>query len=199
MEKFSHSSHKTRIYRIWCGIKRRCNDPENPYYGGKGVAVCEEWANSFERFLADMGEPEEGQSLDRIDPNKGYSPDNCRWASYSQQQNNRSNNVLITLKGETHTAAEWAELKGLNAGTIRERIRRGWPPEQALLPRLKSRHDRPKRRTRRVNLAMSKLEYLECKRAAELMGVSMSEVARKGLRLVVHSLKNCERWKKRGA
>lgn len=142
MEKFSHSAHKTRIYRIWCGIKRRCKDQENPYYGGKGISVCEEWANSFERFLDDMGEPEEWQTLDRINPDKGYSKENCRWASHKQQQNNRGCNVLITIDGEAHTASEWAEIKGLNPGTVRERIRRGWTPEEALLPRLKSRHDR---------------------------------------------------------
>lgn len=144
MEKFSHSAQKTRVYRIWCGIKRRCKDHENPYYGDKGIGICEEWANSFDRFLADMREPGEGQTLDRIDPNKGYSPANCRWATPTQQQNNRGCNVLITIDGETHTASEWAEIKGLNPGTVRERIRRGWTSEEALLPKLKSRHDRPK-------------------------------------------------------
>lgn len=144
MEKFSHSAHKTRVYRIWCEMRKRCNNPNNPYYGGKGISVCEEWDTSFDRFLADMGEPGEGQTLDRIDPNKGYSPANCRWASPKQQNNNRRSNVLITVDGETHTATEWAEIKGLNPRTVRARIERGWPPEEALLPKLKSRHDRPK-------------------------------------------------------
>lgn len=147
MEKFSHSAHKTRVYRIWQKMRSRCNNPEAPgyqYYGGRGITVCDRWDYSFEYFLEDMGEPPEGYTLDRIDVNKGYSKENCRWASPKQQQNNRRCNVLITIDGETHTASEWAEIKGLNPGTVRERIRRGWTPEEALLPKLKSRHDRPK-------------------------------------------------------
>lgn len=84
---------RTRTYRIWCAMKTRCNN-ENAwnykYYGGRGIKVCEAWANSYEQFLADMGEAPTGLSIDRIDPDANYSPENCRWADQSTQRTNRS-------------------------------------------------------------------------------------------------------------
>lgn len=71
-------------------------------------------------------------TIDRIDGNKGYSPDNCRWKTQKAQQNNRCNNRQIELNGETHTMAEWADITGLNPATIWARLKRGWPVEEAL-------------------------------------------------------------------
>jgi hypothetical protein len=130
---------------IWAKMRSRCNNPKCPgyiNYGARGITVCDRWNHSFEAFLEDMGEPPKGYTLDRIDVNKGYSKENCRWADSKQQANNRRSNVLLTIDGVTHTATEWAEINGLNPKTVRERLRRGWTPEEALLPRLRSRHDR---------------------------------------------------------
>lgn len=89
---FTHGRSRTKEYRIWNGMKSRCGNPVNkdyPRYGGRGITVCDQWATSFEVFFADMGLCPEGHSLDRIDNDKGYSPDNCRWATVKQQMSNR--------------------------------------------------------------------------------------------------------------
>lgn len=86
-------------YRTWCGMKNRCSNEKDEfyeYYGGRGITVCERWLNSFENFFADMGpkpEPQKQYSIDRINNDLGYGPDNCRWATWKEQAQNRSNNV----------------------------------------------------------------------------------------------------------
>ena len=101
-------------------------------YGAKGVVVCDHW-RVFESFLADMGEcPSTKHTLDRIDNSKGYSPDNCRWATMREQQNNRSNNVLIEYQDQRLTAEEWSRRAGIKRHTIDRRLERGWSVEDAL-------------------------------------------------------------------
>lgn len=131
----THGKSTTTIYRLWANLPQRCGNPNNPafkYYGGRGITVCDRWVNSFENFVADMGEPPPGATLDRVDNNKGYSPDNCRWASREDQANNMRSNRLITLRGVTMTTIQWARRLGLNPGNVYSRLHRGWTPERAL-------------------------------------------------------------------
>ena len=90
--KTTHGLHDTREYGIWSKMKNRCSnvkDKNYHNYGGRGIKVCARWQNSFENFYADMGPSEKHLSIDRIDNDKGYSKDNCRWATMIQQANNR--------------------------------------------------------------------------------------------------------------
>jgi hypothetical protein len=130
-----HGLSKSRAHGIWLGIKQRCHNPNNPaysYYGGRGITVCDRWNDSFEAFLADMGEPPDGQTLDRIDSNGHYSRENCRWASIKEQQNNTRRNRRVTVGNITLTISQWAELTGMHRNTIDERLKAGWPPERAV-------------------------------------------------------------------
>ena len=123
----THGATGTKTFKVWSQMRRRCRDREE--YAD--VNICARW-ESFENFLADMGECPAGMSLDRIDTIGDYEPDNCRWATPKRQANNRRNNFLITHAGRTMTAAEWADETGLQAQTIRWRINRGWPASEAL-------------------------------------------------------------------
>lgn len=135
----SHTTHgksATRTFAIWRGMKTRCQNKNSisfKNYGGRGITVCERWM-TFENFLADMGECPAGFSIDRIDPNGNYEPRNCQWVSHKTQQNNRRNNHLITLNGETKTLTEWCEAMKLSENTVRLRLAKGWPAERALSP-----------------------------------------------------------------
>lgn len=118
-------------------MRRRCYDKNlnvYPDYGGSGVTVCDEWRDSYETFLKDMGEcPGDEHFLDRIDGSKGYSPDNCRWATRKEQNSNRCNVRLIEHDGKTLHTADWIKELGLNKGTALDRLWRGqWDIKQAL-------------------------------------------------------------------
>lgn len=120
-----------REYRIWISMKDRCYREKHKFfhlYGGRGIRVCERWVHSFANFAFDMGSPPSwDHSLDRIDADGDYSPENCRWATHSQQNcNRRGYNRVLTHAGRSQTVAEWSRETGLNDSTIRERLRRGW-------------------------------------------------------------------------
>lgn len=107
----THGASKGKTYSTWSNMKRRCLDPSNPCYrnyGGRGIAVCEEW-RSFEGFYRDMGDRPDGATIERIDVNKGYSKDNCIWATKLDQARNKRNTIRITINGETRPLMEWAE------------------------------------------------------------------------------------------
>ena len=137
-ENFStHRGTDTRLYGIWTNMRKRCinpNDSAYPNYGGRGITVCEEW-NSFENFRdwAEDNGYDDTLTIDRINNNVGYSPDNCRWADYKTQANNTRNNVHITLNGETHTISQWGDITGVPAYEIAFRIRHGWNEEDAVM------------------------------------------------------------------
>ena len=119
-------------------MKRRCNDETNSHYhiyGGKGIKVCEEWEENFEAFYnwAMSNGYVKGLTIDRIDNDKNYCPENCRWATYLEQGNNTSRNHRLTFNNETHTMAEWARIIGINYSVLRSRINdSGWSVEKAL-------------------------------------------------------------------
>ena len=128
----------SRLYRIWSGMKTRCFNHNQQYaygkYGAKGITMCDEWRNSFESFMKwamDNGY-NDTLTIDRINPYGSYCPENCRWETQTEQQNNRSNNHRITFDGETHTVAEWARIKGLSHSAITHRLDRGWPIERIM-------------------------------------------------------------------
>lgn len=127
---------RTPEYSSWESMKGRCLNPRSPSYpkyGGRGITVCDRWVSSFENFLADMGKrPSLSHSLERMDNLKGYDPDNCRWATRTEQQNNRRVNARLTCNGETLTLAQWVKRSGINRDTLNGRLRRGWPIEKAL-------------------------------------------------------------------
>ena len=121
--------------KSWEAMLNRCRSNKHVHYndyGGRGIAVCDRWL-LFENFLADMGSrPSKNHSIDRIDNNGNYEPGNCRWATRIEQHRNKRSNRHITAMGETHTLAGWAERTGLLKQTIRMRLERGWPDEDAV-------------------------------------------------------------------
>lgn len=119
-------------YQSWVAMKSRCDNPGATgyaQYGGAGIRYAGEWA-SFEVFLAYMGERPEGRSLDRIDGAKGYSPDNCRWATRRQQRLNQRGRKNVMFEGREWSIRELSEHLGLAWDTLNYRLRRGWSEEQ---------------------------------------------------------------------
>lgn len=128
---------KTRLYRIWSGMKNRCFNPHEPAYknyGARGITVCDEWRDDFHAFAEwslSHGYAE-NLSIDRIENDGIYSPDNCRWATDLTQANNTRNNINIEIDGETHTLAEWSRISGVGVTTIRCRLKLGWDVTRAV-------------------------------------------------------------------
>ena len=117
-----------RGYQVWQGMKQRCLNPNyKPYkhYGGRGVVVCDRWLNSFANFIEDMGEPPEGMTLDRIDNDGNYTPENCRWATRKQQMRNQTVTRRVVIEDVEYIAADLADLAGFKTDVIVERAERG--------------------------------------------------------------------------
>lgn len=127
-----HGYKGNETYIIWKGMRGRCQSKESKNYGARGITVCSRW-DSFENFLADMGERPEGLTLEREDNDLGYSPSNCKWATYTEQGNNKRNNVRIEYNGQNLTYSEWSRVTGIPHQYIRGRIvRSGWSIERTL-------------------------------------------------------------------
>lgn len=131
----THGKTGTRAYIIWKHIRQRCHNPKDAAfkdYGGRGITVCDRWRESFENFLADMGECPLGLEIDRIKNDKGYEPGNCKWSTKTENCRNRRSNRLITHNGETRLSVEWAELSGTKRQTIEGRLNNGWEAGKAI-------------------------------------------------------------------
>lgn len=150
----THGMSRSPEYNNWVAMKSRCTNPNNQdyaLYGGRGIQVCERWLHSFENFLADMGHrPRPRSTVERIDLNGHYCPENCRWASQREQTRNKSNNHRIEFRGESLTIAEWSERLGLPQRMIQDRIvRYGWSVEDALTTPALQHHQWSRLKTRR--------------------------------------------------
>jgi len=117
------------LYSVWQGMKRRCyNKSSKQYcdYGGRGITVCDGWISDYKAFEADMSPRPTGHTLDRIDNDGGYSPENCRWANKTTQQRNRRDTVKVVIDGTEYVAAELSHKHGIKADTIVARARKGF-------------------------------------------------------------------------
>jgi hypothetical protein len=126
---------KSSEYQTWEQIKRKCHSPTHERYkdyGGRGITVCKRWRESFECFIADMGQRPKGMSIERKDNNAGYCPENCCWATRTQQARNQRSNRIVTLRGVTGCFAFICEHFGLNQNTVRARLHHGWTLDRAL-------------------------------------------------------------------
>lgn len=138
-ERFTkHQLSAHRLYKIWTDMKKRCANPSCKSfanYGGRGIKVCDEWKNHFQLFYtwSLCNGYSDNLSLDRIDVNGDYNPDNCRWADKLIQANNCRTNHYLTFKGKTQSIAEWARELGVSDSVIRQRLSKlGWSVEKTL-------------------------------------------------------------------
>lgn len=139
----STRNNHTRLYCVWQAMKSRCYNPNNKRYdkyGGRGIIVCDEWLHdykAFKKWSYENGYNDQTDglhcSIDRIDNDKGYSPNNCRWVTMFVQANNTRRNHIIEYNGESHTLAEWSRIVGIDYKVLSSRINRyNWPIEKAL-------------------------------------------------------------------
>lgn len=133
-----HGLRRSRLYTTWTNMKQRCynsNHEAYPNYGGRGIAVCSEWKDDFQAFYdwAINNGYADTLTIDRIDVNGNYEPNNCRFTTYKQQDRNKRSNIYFTYKGETHCLSEWCEIQGLERNTVWMRINKyKYPIEKAL-------------------------------------------------------------------
>ena len=129
-----HGLTHSRVRNIWRWMMRRCYnekyDPSRVYFA-RGIKVCERW-HDLQTFVADMGHPPQGMSIDRIDTNGNYEPSNCRWATPKQQARNTRRNVYLELNGERKLATDWCTQLGIKFPTLCFRLKRGMSAEEAL-------------------------------------------------------------------
>lgn len=135
---YDNRSKNHPLYKRWISMKQRCyNENNDKYqdYGGRGIRICGRWLHhkhGFWNFVKDMGECPKGFSIDRIDNDKGYSPDNCRWVNQKNQNRNKRVNHILEYNGKKECIAYWADKLNIRQNTILTRLRRGWTVEEAL-------------------------------------------------------------------
>lgn len=131
----THGQSGTKVYKAYKAMIYRCHSPTSGSfkdYGARGISVCQRWRDSFDAFIADMGERPSGATIERIDNDGNYEPGNCVWATRKAQQRNRRANHVIERNGQSMCIAEWSEITGVPYSTIAGRIRRGWPEADAV-------------------------------------------------------------------
>ena len=127
----------SRLRGIWANMCTRCNNPNSPRYadyGGRGIVVCEEWRHTFalfEKWALENGYSD-NLTIDRIDVNGDYTPENCRFVTYIENNQNRRDNVLLEFNGEVHCLTEWSRIMGIGQSVLTNRLKRGWSVEKAL-------------------------------------------------------------------
>lgn len=132
-----HGKSNTRLFRIWAHIKDRCfNNKNDAYknYGARGIGMFPEWKNDFMAFYnwAMANGYRDNLTIDRIDNNSGYSPNNCRWITMKEQHRNTRRNTFLIYRGEKRCVSEWGELLGISKETLLSRIKNGWSVERIL-------------------------------------------------------------------
>lgn len=140
--KMTHGKTYTRLYGVWKELKKRCYNPSDKYYkdyGGRGITVCQEWKNNFQAFYDwamangyDENAPKWLCTIERINTNGNYEPNNCKFATIKEQANNRRSNHLLTYNEKTYTLTEWSEITGIKRKTIEYRLKSNWSIEKAL-------------------------------------------------------------------
>jgi hypothetical protein len=131
----THHLSGTHVYANWCEMNQRCFNPENAkfeHYGGRGITVCKRWVESIVNFLADMGMPPPKHTIERIDVNGNYEPDNCKWVTRKAQNRNRRNNHYVTINGEKKCLIAWCEHYQIPYGRVHSRLKYGWDIMSAL-------------------------------------------------------------------
>ena len=133
MSSSVHGYYGTRLYRIWIAMRSRCYSEKNESYkdyGGRGISVCDEWSNSFVAFMqwSLSSGYQENLTIDRIDTDGNYCPENCRWATRKEQANNKRNTLYITFEGITHTSSEGASILGISVQTVIAHYKRNGTP-----------------------------------------------------------------------
>ncbi len=132
----THGMSKSSEHTIWRKIKNRCfcvTNDSYQNYGGRGITMCQRWADSFENFYHDMGpRPSKEHSIDRIDNNGNYSPENCRWATRKEQNSNSRRNNFVEFRGERLTITEWSNRLNIHPRTIKYRLDNGWSIEDTM-------------------------------------------------------------------
>lgn len=134
---FKHGMTHTPEHKSWVGIIQRTTSNRLPCanrYINRGITVCDSWRHSFQQFYKDMGaRPSPEHSIDRINNNGNYEPNNCRWATPREQANNRSTNIMVEIEGEVRTIKEWSRFVGISSSIVYHRIYRGWSPIDAIM------------------------------------------------------------------